>query len=113
MSDHDEINTLHNNEMHQLNKCTYRYYGAKHIRQYVPVIVKTIDVLADRPERCAITSILGHNGLTTKRWRYAENIDQDHFPYRHKCFNKRINNSNSYVMLHVINVVIGTTMQKK
>ena len=66
-SDHDEINQLHNNQLHQLNKCTYRYYGAEHMGHNLPVIVKIMAVLADRPERCAITSILGHNGLTTKR----------------------------------------------
>ena len=97
VSYHDEINTLHNNELHQLKKCTYRYYGAKNMRQNVPVIVKTIAVLADRPERYAITSILGHNGLTTKLWRYSGNIDQDHFPSCHKCFSKLINNIGSYV----------------
>ena len=80
-----------------MNKCTYRYYGAKHIRQNVPVIVKTMAVLSDRPERCAITSILGHNGLTTKRWRYAGNINQDNFPSCHNFFNKRLNNIGSYV----------------
>ena len=73
------------------------YYGAKHIRQNVPVIVKTMAVLADRPERCAITSILGHNGLTTKRWRYVGIIDQDNLPSCHKFFNNRINNICSYV----------------
>ena len=53
--DHDEINKLHNNELQKLNKCIYRYYGAKNIRKNVPVIVKIVSVLADRPERCAIT----------------------------------------------------------
>ena len=45
-SDHDEINTFHKNGLQQLNKCIYRYYGGKHIRQNVPVIFKTITVLA-------------------------------------------------------------------
>ena len=96
-SDHDEINTFHNNELQQLNKCTYRYYGAKYIRQNVTVIVKKIAVLADRPERCGITSILGNNELTTKRWRYTGNINQNHFPSCHQCFKSRINNIDSYV----------------
>ena len=59
--DHDEINIFHNNELQQLNKCTYRYYGVKHIKYNVPVIVKTMTVLAARPERCAINYILGYN----------------------------------------------------
>ena len=94
---HDEINKLHNKELHQLHKCTYRYYGAKHIRQNVPVIVKTMAVLADRPERCSINSILQHNGSTTKRWRYAGSINQDKFPSCPTCFKKRITNINTYV----------------
>ena len=96
-SDHDEINQLHNNELHKFNKYTYRYYGAKHIRHNVSVVVKKMAVLADRPERCAITSILGHNGLTTKRWRYAGSINQIYFPSCHKFFKTRINNIDLYV----------------
>ena len=34
----------------------------------VPVIIKTLAVVSDRPERCAMNYILSHNGLTTKLW---------------------------------------------
>ena len=54
-------------------------------------------VLADRPERCSINSILQHNGSTTKRWRYAGSINQDKFPSCPTCFKKRITNINTYV----------------
>ena len=54
-------------------------------------------VLADRPERCSINSILQHNGSTTKRWRYTGSIDQDKFPLCSTCFKNRITNIDTYV----------------
>ena len=39
-TNHDEFNTIHNMELEQLNKCTFRYYGASHVRRNIPVIVK-------------------------------------------------------------------------
>ena len=98
---------MHNNELHQLNKCTFQYYGEKHIGQNVPVIVKKMVVLADRYEICAINYILVDNGLTTKRWRYARSINRIHFQTKTISIT-----SIRMFMLHVINVVIGTTMQK-
>ena len=75
-----------------LKKLWYKTHITKFTRN-----LKKITVLADRPERCAINYILHHNGLTTKRWRYAGSIDQDNFPSCHKCFINRINNIDSYV----------------
>ena len=95
-SDHDEINKLHNEELEQLNKCTYRYYGASNVRRNIPVIVKVMAVLADRPERSSMNYILQHNGTTTKRWRYAGNISIEHLPSCSRCFKGRINNMQSY-----------------
>ena len=94
-SDHDEINKLHNAELEQLNQCTYRYFGAPHIRRNIPVIVKVMAVLADRPERCSMNYILQHNGLTTKRWRHAAVISQKYLPSCRTYFTRRINNIQS------------------
>ena len=49
-NNHDEVNNIHNEELEQLNKCTFRYYGASHVRRNIPVIIKTLAVLADGPE---------------------------------------------------------------
>ena len=54
-------------------------------------------LLADRPERFAINYILGHDGLTTKRWRYVGSINQIYFPSCHKCFKNLTNNIDLYV----------------
>ena len=70
-SNHDKINVLHNNELYKLQQCTYCYYGVPKYNKMVPIIVKTIAVLSDGPERSSMTHILQHNGTTTKRWRYA------------------------------------------
>ena len=90
--DHDEINILHNKELQQLNKCTYRYYGAPSVRHNIPVIVKTMAVLADRPERSSMNHILSHNGLTTKRWGYAGYLNIRYLPSCSLCFNRRLHN---------------------
>ena len=95
-SDHDEINKLHIEELKQLQKCKNRYYGASHIRRNIPVIVKVMAVLADRPERCSMNYILQHNGTTTKRWMYAGFIDAQYFPSCAQCFLRRIKNVQSY-----------------
>ena len=95
-SDHDEINKLHNEELKQLQKCSHRYYGASHIRRNIPVIVKVMAVLANRPQRCSMNYILQHNGTTTKRWMYAGFIDAQYFPSCAQCFLRRIKNIQSY-----------------
>ena len=60
--DHDEINILHNKELQTLNKCTYRYCGAPSMRHNILVIVKTMEVLADRPEGSSMNHIISHTG---------------------------------------------------
>ena len=66
------------------------------MRRNIPVIVKVMAVLADRPERSSMNYILQHNGTTTKRWRYAGNISIEHLPSCSRCFKGRINNMQSY-----------------
>ena len=91
-NDHDEVNKIHNEELEQLNKCTFRYYGASHVRRNIPVIVQTLAVLADRPERCSMNFILGHNGTTTKRWGYAAYLNTKYMPSCSLCFKHRLQN---------------------
>ena len=69
--DYDNINLIHNNELQQLSQSTYRYFGASHARQNIPVVVETMTILVNRLERCIINNILIHAGLSTKRWGYV------------------------------------------
>ena len=96
-TNHDEINVLHNTELYKLQKCTYRYYGVPKYNKMVPIIVKTIAVLSDRPERSSMTHILQHNGTTIKRWRYAAYVKLQKLPSCEYCFFKRLTSMTSYV----------------
>ena len=102
-ANHDEVNTIHNMELEELNKCTFRYYGASHVRRNIPVIVKTLAVLADRPERCAMNYILSHTGATTKRWGYAAYLNKKYIPSCSLCFKKRLQNIDSIATLKCFN----------
>ena len=82
--DHDVINDIFNKELKELSKCSYRYHGK--IKKNIPVIVEVLAVLADRPERCSMNSLLQHNGVNTKRWRYSAYIDYQYLPSCLKCF---------------------------
>lgn len=98
-NNHDEVNKIHNEELEQLNKCTFRYYGASHVRRNIPVIVQTLAVLADRPERCSMNFILGHTGTTTKRWGYAAYLNTKYMPSCSLCFKHRLQNINTTARL--------------
>ena len=56
----------------------------------IPVVAQILAISADRPERSALNSALGHNGITTRRWRYAAYIDPDSLKSCVRCYRKRI-----------------------
>ena len=41
----------------------------------IPIVVYPLAVSADRPERSALNSMLGHNGTNTRRWRYSAYVN--------------------------------------
>ena len=87
--DHDVVNDIFNEELRELSKCSHRYHGK--IKKNIPVIVEVLAVLADRPERCAMNSLLQHNGTNTKRWRYSAYIKYHYLPSCLKCFAHNLN----------------------
>ena len=87
---HDAVNNYFNSELKRLSMCTLRYshkYGTPN-----PVIVWTLCISADRPERSSLNSILSHNGLSTKRWMYSELIPRNKLGSCRQCFTKRCKN---------------------
>ena len=72
--DHEKVNALFYDELKFLEKVNYFYSSI--ICGNIPVILKKIVTVVDRPERAALNGILGHNGSTTARWRYAAHITQ-------------------------------------
>ena len=65
---HKEVNITHNTELTDLSFCGYRYFGGNSVQYNITVVIVTLAVLADRPERSGMNFILSHNGLSTKRW---------------------------------------------
>ena len=56
----------------------------------IPIVVETLAVSADRPERSALNAMLGHNGLCSRRWRYSAYIDINKLKSCFNCANRRI-----------------------
>jgi len=94
---HDIIRKYFCQQMIELGKMKYRYvakYGKK-----IPVVLKTLAIIADRPERCNLNCILSHTGLTTKRWLYSAYIDVQVLPSCKTCLYYRVRNTRQNVFL--------------
>ena len=54
----------------------------------IPIVVETMAICADRPERSSMNKMLNHNGSSSARWKYSCIINE---PERLKSCNKCIN----------------------
>ena len=70
---HEYINSIFTQELKELSSPTYIY--CKATNSNIPVVLETLAVSADRPERSSLNYMLGHNGLTSRRWRFSAYID--------------------------------------
>ena len=66
---HDKINDLFNDELNKLARGTWFYSTL--LNRPIFVVFKIHVYTADRPERGKLTYILGHAGVSTKRWMYS------------------------------------------
>ena len=87
---HEDVNKHIFNELNDLQSPTYMY--CKSTQSNIPVVVQILAISADRPERSALNFMLGHNGLTTKRWRYAAYINSKVTRSCMHCIKNRIKN---------------------
>ena len=60
----------------------------------IPVVIKILAVSADRPERSALNCMLGHNGISSRRWRYSAYINQSKLKSCNVCFQRRLESLN-------------------
>ena len=95
---HEEMNDILVKELEDLSKGKWMYSGKYKSRVFV--ITKLLVMSADRPERNSLTQILGHNGLTTRRWKYTSFIRQDKLPSCKFCLMKRLS---QYIVLNNLN----------
>ena len=86
--DHDEMNDMFAREIDDLSNGKWMYSGK--YKRRIFVITKVLVMSADRPERNSLTHLLGHGGLTTRRWRHTAYINQEKMPSCKMCCNKRL-----------------------
>ena len=84
---HEKLNSFFFQELKNLQKPTYMY--CKNINSNIPVVVKIVAISADRPERSALNSMLGHNGISSRRWRYSAYINQKKLKSCKICLKQR------------------------
>ena len=67
--DHEPIHAFFCEELKELQKINYFYSSL--CNKSIPVVVETMAICADRPERSSMNKMLSHNGSTTARWKYS------------------------------------------
>ena len=81
-TNHEIINHQFHQELQKLKSPTYMYCRATNTN--ISVVVETLAVSADRPERSSLNCMLGHNGITSRRWRFSAYVDPS---ITKSCFN--------------------------
>ena len=87
-TNHEVINHYFNQELNELKSPTYIYCRATNSN--IPIVVETLAISADRPERSALNSMLGHNGITSRRWRYSAYINTQKTKSCLRCMLRRV-----------------------
>ena len=87
--DHEPIHSFFWDELKDLQKVNYIYSSL--CGRNIPIVVETMAICADRPERSSMNKMLSHNGLTTSRWKYSCIIKEPNkFKSCKSCVNKTI-----------------------
>ena len=85
--DHQPVIDHFNKELKELSsvhcRCSRRH------KANIPVVVRVLTVLADRPERCCTNCILSHNGLSTGRWLKSACVNVKKMPSCVSCLKHR------------------------
>ena len=85
---HEHVNKLFNQELDDLQHGAWFYSSL--LKKTIFVVLKIHVYTADRPERGKLTQILGHTGLSTKRWMYAAFLPDTGLKSCNACFEYRV-----------------------
>ena len=85
---HEIVNRHFNDELEALKQPTFMY--CKVTNSNIPVVIEILAISADRPERGALNSMLGHNGISSRRWRYSAYITPKVLKSCLHCMSERI-----------------------
>lgn len=91
---HEHVNRLFNQELDVLQHGAWFYSSLLH--KPIFVVLKIHVYTADRPERGKLTQILGHTGLSTKRWMYSAFLPDTGLKSCNACFDHRVQKAKSY-----------------
>ena len=91
---HEHVNRLFNQELDDLQHGAWFYSSLLH--KPIFVVLKIHVYTADRPERGKLTQILGHTGLSTKRWMYSAFLPDIGLNTCNACFDHRVKQAKSY-----------------
>ena len=91
---HEHINQLFNQELDDLQHGAWFYSSL--LQKSIFVVLKNHVYTADQPERGKLTQILGHTGLSTKRWMYAAHLPDVGLKSCNACFDSRVKDAKSY-----------------
>ena len=89
---HEQVNARFFAELNELQHPTYMY--CKSTNCNIPVVLKVLAISADRPERSSLNCMLGHNGISSRRWRYSAYINQQKLKSCVICFKRRLQKLN-------------------
>ena len=92
-SNHESINARIFSELNELQKPTYMYCKATNTN--IPIVIKILAISADRPERSSLNCMLGHNGLSSRRWRFSAYINQNKLKSCIVCIKRRLQSINT------------------
>ena len=85
---HNKIDDLFNKELRELENGMW-FYSTK-LNKSIFVVFKIHVYAADRPERGKLTHVLGHTGVTTKRWMYSAYLPKSNMQSCKACFQYRV-----------------------
>ena len=95
---HEHINQMLNQELDELQRGAWFYSSL--LRKPIFVVLKIHVYTADRPERGKLTQILGHSGLSTKRWMYSALLPDVGLKSCNACFASRVKQAKSHPNFH-------------
>ena len=87
---HSYVNKWFNDQLEGLKQPTLRY--VKQMDTHIPIVALVLVMTTDRPERCAINSVLGYTGNSTRRWLYSSLLDPSKLITCRRCYSRRISN---------------------
>ena len=90
---HNDIDKMFNDELQELGNGMWFYSTI--LNKNIFVIFKVHVYAADRPERSKLTQVLGHTGVTTKRWMYSAYLPSSNMQSCKACFQYRVKVANT------------------